>query len=140
MRSEAHPPYIIYLFMVSFRHHGYYCGPGWSDGKWQGSVRYGKKRPMDSYDATCKEHDAAYSRKGTDLAAADFKFFKQNFRARHPDPVVQKKRNYASVGVGLQGVARYLGLAERINTYDSNGIVYCLSYFRNNGKRSFKIC
>lgn len=39
--------------------HGNYCGPNWSDGKAQESVD-GKTPPVDSLDALCQAHDAAY--------------------------------------------------------------------------------
>jgi hypothetical protein len=80
-------------------HHGNWCGPGWSDGKEQPSVR-GFAPGIDEFDMTCRDHDFAYADKG-DLAAADFQFFKDNF------PSTSAMRTFAALGVGGQGVARH---------------------------------
>ena len=55
------------------RYHGNYVGPGWSAGKYQASVAKSKVPPVDEFDRTAMEHDAAYA-KGKNLKAADYKF------------------------------------------------------------------
>lgn len=65
---------------MTYRYHGNYCGPGWSDGKYQSSV-VGLSEPVDEFDATCREHDAAYATAVTsgNLTNADNMFIRQNF-------------------------------------------------------------
>ena len=58
------------------RYHGNYCGPNWSDGKYQSSV-VGSLPPIDEDDATCYEHDLAYAR-GEDTIVADKHFVNQS--------------------------------------------------------------
>ncbi len=58
------------------RYHGNYCGPNWSDGKYQTSV-VGSLPPIDEDDLTCYEHDAAYAR-GRDTIVADKHFVNQS--------------------------------------------------------------
>lgn len=87
---------------MSFRLHGNYCGPGWSAGKWQTSV-VSDVKPTDAFDATCKEHDAAYAT-GEDLRSADLRFARQNILSLNPLQV------FAGVGVGLQGLGRTIGV------------------------------
>jgi len=64
---------------MSVKYHGKYCGPGWSAGKYQQSVK-SRVPPVDDFDATCKEHDGAYAHPTNSKArnAADDKFFRQN--------------------------------------------------------------
>lgn len=76
---------------------GNYCGPWWSDGKWQESV-IGKSAALSDFDATCKEHDASYALH-EDLKAADYRFFRANFG-------VGVVRTVAGLAVGLQGLLR----------------------------------
>lgn len=57
------------LSKTNFKYHGNYCGPGWSEGKYQESVE-GTRTPVDKLDQLCKEHDSAYAR-GEDLFQAD---------------------------------------------------------------------
>lgn len=45
---------------MSFAFHGNWCGPGWSDGSYQESVR-GFAPPIDEFDVTCQDHDFAYA-------------------------------------------------------------------------------
>lgn len=52
--------------------YGNYCGPYWSDGKWQTSV-VGSVDPIDELDAACQRHDAQYAL-GTDRRQADLTF------------------------------------------------------------------
>jgi len=64
---------------MSVKYHGKYCGPGWSAGEYQQSVK-SRVPPTDDFDATCKEHDGAYAQPTNSKArnAADDKFFRQN--------------------------------------------------------------
>lgn len=80
------------------KYHGNYCGPNWSAGKHQPSV-VSDVPPVDEFDATCKEHDAAYARKAN-LKEADYKFAKTNLKSLDP------KRMIAGALVGLQGLSR----------------------------------
>jgi hypothetical protein len=82
---------------MSFRYHGNYCGPGWSAGEWQTSV-ISDVEPLDEFDATCQQHDAAYAR-GDDLKEADQLFYQQNI-GRGP------KRTIAAIIVGAQSLLR----------------------------------
>lgn len=90
---------------MSFRLHGNYCGPGWSAGKWQSSVSTGPK-PVDSLDWACARHDAAYANSG-DRSDADMTFARDAFATLTPLGVA------AGIGVGLQGVARRVGILSR---------------------------
>jgi len=83
----------------SFRVHGNYCGPGWSDGKWQISVPNPKKAPMDEIDAICREHDMNYAR-GMSKKKAD-QIFVNKMRLQ---PGV--KAALMATGVGVQGSLR----------------------------------
>ena len=58
---------------------GEYCGPYWSDGRFQSSVA-GKATPRSEFDATCKEHDAVYATDNTKAGRnkADKTFYNQN--------------------------------------------------------------
>lgn len=88
---------------MSYRYHGQYCGPGWSGGKYQSSVD--SSVPADDpFDQTCKEHDAAYAN-GLNNYTSDFKFAVQNLG-------FDLKRSVAGGLVGIQGVARYVGILE----------------------------
>lgn len=64
---------------MSVKYHGKYCGPGWSAGKYQQSVKSAIPAD-DDFDATCKEHDGAYALPTNSKArsAADDKFFREN--------------------------------------------------------------
>lgn len=57
-----------------FFHHGNYCGPEWSSGLLQPSVAYGVD-PVDSLDAVCQRHDAAFATDQS-LSAANAQFVK----------------------------------------------------------------
>lgn len=81
----------------SIRYHGNYCGPGWSDGKYQSSV-IGSTPPVDDFDATCQAHDAAYHY-GNDLSRADWEFAASNF-------LQGPKRTLAAIGVATQAILR----------------------------------
>lgn len=54
-------------YSPSFRYHGNYCGPGWSDGKYQKSVE-GTKPAIDRLDKACQVHDKWIARGHKDLA------------------------------------------------------------------------
>jgi len=83
---------------MSFKYHrGGWCGPGWSDGKWQRS-KAGYYTAVDEFDQTCKEHDIAYDI-GTALKKADYTFYRQNIGRGI-------KRSAAALGVGTQGYFR----------------------------------
>jgi len=86
---------------TNFKYHGNYCGPGWSDGKYQNSVE-GKSKPVDKLDQLCKEHDESYAR-GEDLLQADIKLA---YRALLLDPKL-------SVGIAGQALLRKLGIMVR---------------------------
>jgi len=64
---------------MSVKYHGKYCGPGWSAGKYQPSVK-SRVPPDDEFDATCKVHDGAYAYPTNSQARskADDEFYKQN--------------------------------------------------------------
>lgn len=83
---------------LSFAFHGNYCGPGWSAGKYQLSVRDPTVPAVDKLDEACMEHDAAYF-DGVDLYEADMRFARRTFGR-------SVKGSIAGLGVGLQGVAR----------------------------------
>lgn len=89
---------------MSFAYHGNHCGPGWSDGKHQPSVR-NPGPSVDEFDETCRKHDKAYAehREGliTDaqLEAADAEFIKENTTF---DP----KRAFAAFAMAAQRYAR----------------------------------
>lgn len=81
---------------LTLKYHGNYCGPNWSAGKYQGSVKYGDgPKATDAFDETCRVHDGAYNT-GTNLKAADYKFFKSNYGKGF-------KRTAAALAVGAQG-------------------------------------
>jgi len=86
----------------SIAYHGRYCGPGWSDGKYQPSVSSGQT-PIDEFDSTCAAHDAVYSMTADSsaLTEADYHFFRQNC-------CLEPKRLLAAALVGAQGALRGL--------------------------------
>lgn len=61
---------------ISLAWHGKYCGPGWSENKYQDSV-CGSEQAIDQLDELCKEHDCDYNKaQGEDFLQqeADRKF------------------------------------------------------------------
>jgi len=59
-----------------------YCGPYWSDGKFQSSTSRGSRIPVNKLDLTCQIHDASYALANGDsqlLNQADDLFFESNF-------------------------------------------------------------
>jgi len=103
---------------MSFKYHGNYCGPGWSGGKWQGSIPYGEgPDAIDEFDETCRIHDDAYAT-GKDLRNADFKFARDNMKS------FNLKRIAAGLAVGIQGSLRKKTMPpikrRRLNSNDPN--------------------
>lgn len=62
---------------MKIKYHGNWCGPGWSDGKYQSSVR-GFAPAIDEFDETCRQHDFQHA-DGHDLDLADARFVEDNF-------------------------------------------------------------
>ena len=88
---------------MSFKYHGNWCGPGWSDGKWQNSVKDGKLPAIDALDEVCKAHDIAYAIANGDgnlEAQADYAFYK----AIKWDSNI--KSIAAKIGIGIQGLIK----------------------------------
>lgn len=83
---------------IVWRIHGNYVGPGWSAGKYQGSVADSDVQPVDEFDKTAMEHDAAYAKK-KNLKKADYKFFRDNWGKGFV-------RSAAALAVGAQGYLR----------------------------------
>jgi len=61
---------------MNFKFHGNYCGPGWSDGKYQDSVE-STTPGIDLLDELCRDHDRSYANATDedDLIRADQDFF-----------------------------------------------------------------
>lgn len=88
---------------MSFKYHGNWCGPGWSDGKWQTSVKDGSLKPIDQLDYLCKLHDQAYANaKGNyeKESEADLKF------ARTAVYSSSVKQALAKIGLSIQGLVK----------------------------------
>jgi len=83
---------------MSLAYHGGWCGPGWSNNKYQTSVAGGTFTPIDQFDRTCKLHDNRYHA-GFNLKRADYDFYHQNIGRGF-------KRSAAAVAVGVQGYFR----------------------------------
>lgn len=62
---------------MSFKYHGNWCGPGWSDGRYVSSTR-GFAPAVDEFDETCRQHDFALEGGARDRGA-DVKFYQENF-------------------------------------------------------------
>lgn len=114
---------------MAFAYHGNYCGPGWSNGQYQASV-VGDKPPTDSFDATCKIHDAVYA-EGGDLEAADYDFARSNISLVHP------KRAFAGLLVGAQGVFRTIGLLPRVGDYQKSTTLNNIEHEQNMTKTKY---
>lgn len=107
------------------RYHGNYCGPNWSAGKHQESVKYGVgPAAVDEFDETCRQHDDAYAR-GRDLKKADYLFYRKNIGKGW-------KRSAAALAVGLQG---YFRSSKKINNSENIGRIMP-PVARNKRKRS----
>lgn len=78
--------------------YGNYCGPYWSDGKYQASV-VGNEKPIDELDRTCMVHDSVYAL-GGNLEEADFAFYNANIGRG-------VRRSVYGAAVGAQGLIRY---------------------------------
>lgn len=61
---------------MTFRYHGNWCGPGWSDGRYVQST-HGFAPAVDEFDETCRQHDFALSGGRSDRAA-DKAFYEAN--------------------------------------------------------------
>lgn len=61
---------------MTFRFHGNWCGPGWSDARYVTSV-HGFAPAIDEFDETCRQHDFALSGGRSDFGADD-EFFNRN--------------------------------------------------------------
>jgi len=84
--------------------HGKYCGPMYSGGEKQPSLKYGVgPEAIDSFDESCRVHDGQYF-DGNDLRSADLEFFYKNFGYGDGENLV--KRNLAALAVGVQGYFR----------------------------------
>lgn len=62
---------------MTYRFHGNWCGPGWSDGRYVDS-RQGYAPAVDEFDETCRQHDFALAG-GTRDRVADATFVRANF-------------------------------------------------------------
>lgn len=82
------------------------CGPGWSDGKYQPSVKEFKTLPKDELDHGCQDHDIGYHF-GDHLAYVDFQLAKRALKFGGV------KGFLTFLGIGAQGVLRYLGVLDR---------------------------
>jgi len=91
--------------------YGNFCGPYWSDGRFQPSVEP-TVEAIDELDDTCRQHDRSYAR-GEDLQAADFKFFKQNFGNGLLATAM-------AIPVGIQGALRTSDKPTKLSTKQSN--------------------
>lgn len=61
---------------MSFKYHGNWCGPGWSDGRYVQSTK-GYAPAVDEFDETCRQHDFALVG-GARNREADAQFFREN--------------------------------------------------------------
>jgi len=95
--------------MLSFRYHGKYCGPGWSAGKWQSSVRENNDNPEPETprDRGCLHHDDRYATHGADLAHADDELAAIGY---------QEGDYPLYLGMKLQSLLRKLNVLERYNS------------------------
>jgi len=86
---------------MTYRYHGNYCGPGWSDGQYQDSV-VGTAPPIDEFDETCRVHDAAYATalNAHDRTTADDIFIRSNLGQ-------DLSRTVAAVAVATNRVPRW---------------------------------
>lgn len=94
---------------MAFAYHGKYCGPGWSAGKYQNSVQSDVLH-IDTFDGSCRTHDAQYAAPGADLFRADMEFAGTNITSGNPKAMI------AGLAVGAQGLLRGVGLLARDNS------------------------
>ena len=94
---------------MSFKLHGNYCGPGWSDGKYQPSVRDGSSKPIDELDDACREHDSSYATPDSDLANADDRLAS---RAWHSGNL------HVALPIKIQSMLRKIGIMDRYSSKD----------------------
>lgn len=92
------------LNINNFKFHGNWCGPGWSNGKWQESVLDGDAPAIDALDQVCKTHDIAYAKARSQKNRvhleyhADMEFLKSIMY----NPTI--KGIAASIGIGTQSL------------------------------------
>lgn len=86
---------------LAIRYHGNYCGPNWSGGKYQGSIKGKPGTATDEFDETCRIHDTAYAstKDDNELSRADARFYRDNIGRGF-------KRSVAAMAVGAQGYLR----------------------------------
>lgn len=108
VEEEPEPEIVVGESGKPWYAYGNWVGPGWSDGQAQDSVAEASVGVVDDYDATGRTHDLAYGRR-EDRGAADLEFFRDNIGRSVPgDAYHTVHRNVAAVGVGGQGLARYV--------------------------------
>jgi len=98
-------PYHLILLVCktkidSFRFHGNYCGPGWSEGKYQSSVD-GTLEPIDNFDKACQKHDKQYyySKDDSDRQKADQEFLNDLENIQGIKPYLAKKAIQLQMGI-----------------------------------------
>lgn len=100
---------------LGIRAHGEFCGPNYSDGKFQGSVSNPFLDPVDDLDMACRDHDIAYAR-GGNLLKADLSFARKTIGTG-------LKGTAFGAAVGMQGLLRGIGIlskgTKRLETDDS---------------------
>lgn len=101
------------LYGPSLAVYGNYCGPNWSAGKYQGSVRGSSVPAIDSVDNLCLIHDGAYATPGSNLRDADLNFMVNQVLTGNPIGIGM------GAAVGVQGIARSLGLLPVYNASEA---------------------
>jgi len=89
---------------MTFRYHGNWCGPGWSDGRYVPSTQ-GFAPAIDEFDETCRQHDFALSGGRSDFKA-DTSFVSANI-GRGP------KRTLAAVLVAGRAISDQLSTSNK---------------------------
>lgn len=99
---------------LSVRYHGNYCGPGWSNGKWQKSV-CGSLPGIDNFDNSCKRHDCA-SIKGRNRAA-DIAFYEENIGKgfKRSAAALAVYSTMPALGKRVRKVARFVRKRRKLN-------------------------
>lgn len=72
---------------MNFKYHGFYCGPGWSDGQYKDDAA-GYATPIDNFDFCCKNHDRELAESPEDRYQADVNFAKCAISAGRVDEAV----------------------------------------------------
>jgi hypothetical protein len=110
---------------MSIAYHGNWCGPGWSDGKFQPSTR-GFAPAIDEFDETCRQHDFALADNPRD-SHADHVFIKANIGSGNP------KRQAAATAVFFRNI---LEPAENKNTSKNQKMTKNKNLKNNSSKTS----